>query len=1060
MKKFLLAACFAFFSLFSLNAQVQLEDFEGGVADLTWNGINGIYNGVVSNPDITGINTSTGVGKYTNDPLFDFCFALTELAAPVNLSEFNLVKMKVWSPVAPSKVLFKFEGGGNQVEKFLDITEANKWVEYEFDLSAGADITTMNKILVSFNPFVLGDNSVFYFDDIRIEKNQRCYESFEGGAELPWVGADGVYSGAVANPTPNAVNASATCGQYTKSGAHAYSLLIADQGTPFDLSVYNQFKLKVLTSAPTQVLLKLEGPSGNIERTKNIAVANSWQEYVFDFSAEAANNTYTKVIIFFDPGVETSADTYYFDDLCAVPQGACSNATPNADILDDFECNRNATYGVGWDSLSVVKNPSPSADNNSSKVGKWNDPTGPGNEWYALVIDNNEIPADLTTKNILSVQVWAPKTGKVLLKLEGAPAPIPAKEVFIDVTETNKWITYSGDFSSEAGKGHKRWAIFLNAGVEAAPGDVYYIDNIKLSAPTALPALEDFQQATPNLTWQPLDENTLVHGVFTGPVANPAPNSINNSSQVGCYTKGTSPFSTLQVFPLPSGFSLENFAQLSIDVLSPLGGGTVQMRLTSPTQGNKEAEAEITTPAQWETLGFDFSAFSAITDFEEVRIIFNPGTANAGQTWCIDNLRQGVVTVDPCLGTVPVPNLIDDFECQRNNDYGAGNDKLTVINNPVLVAANPSLKVGEYKDPANDPWTALCALFPDGIDLSLYNQFSMQAYGPGVVPILFKLEGGTSPGFEIWDTLRVANAWNKFTVDFSAAAGGDYKRICIFFNGGQNNPETSYYIDNLRWQRAGYSGCLVDNQTPGLIEGWRYFANGALEAANYQFEIVDNPNPAGLNTSAKVGKFVKAGDALPFAGMYTFPDLEAPLKWNGNKTIRAKVHMDHIGNFAVKVEGDAVNGTQLEIPVANTKIGEWEELSFNFAAVPDNSEFRRLTIFFDLGINATGVDVTSYFDDIIIGNGSCLVSSVFGPTEATPLLVAPNPTSNVLRIENIEGVERIDVFNLYGQRVASVQTGGDQVTELDATRFPSGMYTISAFGKSGEIRGMAKFVKM
>ncbi|MBK8556716.1 MAG: hypothetical protein IPL65_13515 [Lewinellaceae bacterium] len=97
--------------------------------------------------------------------------------------------------------------------------------------------------------------------------------------------------------------------------------------------------------------------------------------------------------------------------------------------------------------------------------------------------------------------------------------------------------------------------------------------------------------------------------------------------------------------------------------MSPAGGGTVTMQLSSPTQGNKEATATVNTPGEWETLGFDFSAFDAITDFAEIRLLFNAGTAAAGQSWCIDNLRQGEVTVDPCAGVVPVPNIVNDFEC-------------------------------------------------------------------------------------------------------------------------------------------------------------------------------------------------------------------------------------------------------------------------------------------------------------------------------------------------------------------------------------------------------------
>jgi len=370
MKKLFLLTCFVLLWCFGATAQVTYEDFEGGVADLGWIGLNGTYNGAIMNPDQTGANTSAWVGSYTNNAAVDFSFALYTFPATLDIGEFNQFKMKIWSPTFPAKALLKLEGpGGPAVEKIIDITAANQWVEYTFDLSAGASYTNLKTILVSFNSFVLGDDKTYYFDDIRAEKAEICYETFEGGQALPWNGADGVYAGAVLNPLPNSVNSSATVGKYTKSNMHAYSLLIADTGTPFDLSVYNQFKLKIYTTAPTQVILKLEGVGGGIERTKNIAVGGAWQEYTFDFSAAAANTGLSKVIIFFDPGVEASADDYYFDDLCAVPN-ACVGAVADPDILDDFECNRTATYAGDWSALSVISNPVPTGDNNSSKVGR------------------------------------------------------------------------------------------------------------------------------------------------------------------------------------------------------------------------------------------------------------------------------------------------------------------------------------------------------------------------------------------------------------------------------------------------------------------------------------------------------------------------------------------------------------------------------------------------------------------------------------------------------------------------------------------------------------------
>lgn len=1037
-----------------LSAQITYEDFEGGTADLGWIGLNGTYNGAVENPDKSGANTSGHVGSYSNVPTFDFCFALYTFPAPLDLSEYNQFKMKIWSPTAPAKALLKLEGpGGPPIEQFVDITEANKWVEYTFDFSKAAAQGNLKTILVSFNSFVLGDSKTYYFDDITASKPGTCFADFEGPG-LNFLGLDGTLTSPVDNPGANKINSSAKCAQYVKSNKHAYSLILADNGTPFDLSVNNQFKMDIYATAPTQVLMKLEGSGGNIEKIKNIAVTGAWQTYTFDFSAQAANTGLSKVVLFFDPGVETSSDTYYFDNVCAAP-APCPGVTPNPDILDDFECNRNATYALGWDSIAVVKNPNVSADNSSPKVGQWHDPAGPGTEWAALVIDN-ETPFDLSTKNEFSVQVWAPKKGKLLIKLEGGPNP--AKEIFVDMVETGKWVTYKGDFSDQAGKGHRKWVLFFNAGVNGEAGDTYYFDNIKVTTPAALPPLEDFQTGL-HLGWQPLDQNEPIHGIFQGPVNNPSPiSNVNPSTKVGCYTKGSGAFSTLQAFSL-TPFDLSKYAQLNLDVLSPAGAsGKVRIQLSSPTQGNKEVDATLQTPGQWETMSFDFSAFNAIKDFGEIRILFVPGTAASGQKWYFDNLRQTEVTIDPCAGTIPVGNIMDDFECQRNNAYGAGKDQIKAVNNPHLTPQNGSLKVGEYRDPANDPWTALCLEFPDGIDLSLYNQLSLQVWGPASVPMLFKLEGGSSPAKEIWDTLRTANAWYRFNVDFSSEIGKNHKRVCIFFNAGQNNPETVYFLDNIRWARAGYNGCVSDHEkAASSIETYKYFANGHLEAEGLTFSIVDNPQKGGINTSDKVGKFVKASDGAPFAGMYA--DLEAPIDWKGVKTAKAKVLMDHIGNFAIKVEGSQTGASALELPVANTKINQWEELSYNFAVVPDNAEYKRLTLFFDLTIDATGQDVTSYFDDIVFGAGACGSVGIFNPLPLEAIQIAPNPTSDLLRVENFYGVDRLEVFNALGQRVASISASGETRTEISVSNFPNGVYALMAFNAKGMPIGKAKFVK-
>ncbi len=1040
--------------------EIIYEDFEAGVASLPWVGINGTYNGVVPNPDPSGINTSAWVGSYTTNENSDFNFAIADLPAPADLSNANLFKVKIWSPIAPTKVLLKLEGSGPATEQIRDINVANEWVEVNFDLSAGAaNPTGLTKMLIAFHTYFTlpSVTETFYFDDIRAVEAVECYETFETGNELGWQALDGTLEAPVANPTPNQVNSSTNVGKYIKSGAHAYSLLLADNGTPFDLSLLNQWSLDILATAPTQVLLKLEGPGGPpIEVIKNIAVANAWQTYTFDLSAAKDYTHLTKVILFFDPGVETSADTYYFDNLCAVPQGACANVTPNPDIIDDFECNRNATYLNGWDSLSVVANPQPSPVNPSAKVGRYGDPQG--EPWATLLIDYQN-PIDLSVKNQLRAKILSPTTGQILFKLEGGTSP--AKEVFMDIPAANQWVEYVVDFGDQALANHKRIAIFFNAGVEPSPGDVYYIDDILL-AENPLTVLEDFETGA-SLPWAPLDDQTLLHGIFQQ-VDNPNAGGVNNSSEVGKYTKGTSPFSTLAAVA-PGIFDISVKPQFNLDVLAPAGGGTVTMQLESSSQ-----IVDVTRDldgGEWETVSFDFSDYQGLTDpWVGMRLVFNPGTAEQGAMFFFDNLTQSASTVDPCEDILPVPNIIDDFECQRNVDYGAGADRLTVVANPETAPLNQSTTVGLYKDVAGQPWEALCAQYPGSIDLSIFNQLQLMVLAPdnltAPIPVLLKLEGGTSPAAEIWTEITTPGEWQRLTADFSAQAGADHTRACFFFNGGISPTEEDlYYIDNLRFAQAPLTGCILNFEEPAFTATtWKFFP--ADDSGT--FELVDNPDKSGINTSDKVGKAVeKASSGQPWQGMYA--DLPAYIDLTNTKLVHMKVWAPDVASVTLKLENPQnpnAPGGSGDNTVQNTKAMEWEDLTFDFAVsptpLPDDGQYQRVTLIFDIN-NIPASDRIWYFDDIRLEGGDCGTTGVFDAVDVAPLSISPNPANHSLRVENMENVSRLEIFNLFGKRLASVLTGGDSQVELDLSNFPAGLFMLASYSKEGVLTGNARFVK-
>ncbi len=880
-------------------------------------------------------------------------------------------------------------------------------------------------------------------------------ETFESGiATLNWEALDGTWSGVVNNPKPNAVNNSAKVGRYIKKDSTAYSLFWAKFTTPINLTTNNKFKISVLSKKTGTFIFKLEGPKGSKEVTKPIVVANAWQEYTLDFYSARAIDSLNRLILFFDAGVGNSKlDTFYFDNLLQLPSDACSGtvAPTTMNLLDDFECQRNASYSAGWDSLSVVDNPSKTGINTSAKVGKYNDVAGNGTE-YAALIHDNVVPFDFATYPYLRVKVLAPKAGLMLLKVEGGAT---SKEVGTQITadQVGKWVEVTADFSSVKFGGNTKLVLFFNAGANGVVGDIYYVDDIRF---TELPALEDFE-TTPKLTWAPLNNDAALHGTFGGAVANPAPTStVNSSPNVGKYTKGTAVISTLTA-TLPANFVLATDApQLNMMVYAPDAGKTVRLQLVSATKGNIEQTATVTAATTWEELKFDFTAAAGVTDISQMRILFDPSAAAAGKMYFFDNLKAGKLTINPCLLTVIDTTKLDDFECQRNATY-AGNPPLIAIPNPKQGTTNPSDKVGQYNDP-KDEYSAITIDYgTKSINLSRYNQLSVKIWSPTIVPLLFKLEGGTSPAIEKSATVTKAGDWVTYKIDFIDQKGKNHKKISIFLNAGvAHTTDDVYYIDDIEWQSEPITGCASDIESPIVFT---YFANSDFDGK--PVEIVTNPKKAGINLSAKVLKFDRRPGAAVFAGAFT--DFGAPLKWLNNKyVIRAKVLMDHIGNFTAKVEaGPGGTGTAFEVPVANTKINEWEEITVDFTGkITGTEQYKRLTIFFDLNLPVATTSQVSYVDEFVIGNGAgCGTSGIFEAVSVEKLSVFPNPALNELTVSNTEKIKRFEITNMLGQRVKTVILSNifdNQTISLQS--LDKGLYILSGYDEKGLI-AISRFVK-
>ncbi|WP_246062596.1 PKD domain-containing protein [Mesohalobacter halotolerans] len=129
--------------------------------------------------------------------------------------------------------------------------------------------------------------------------------------------------------------------------------------------------------------------------------------------------------------------------------------------------------------------------------------------------------------------------------------------------------------------------------------------------------------------------------------------------------------------------------------------------------------------------------------------------------------------------------------------------------------------------------------------------------------------------------------------------------------------------------------------------------------------IVDNPVVDEVNNSCKVQQFVKATGCETFAGLGA--ELDTALNFadpNINKIFTIKVLAENqVTDVTLRLEKNPFPDTEpSEERVANiTKVGEWEELTFDFSDVNTNT-FKSVIIYFDRDASCDG-DIY-YFDDI------------------------------------------------------------------------------------------------
>ncbi|MHB1107186.1 MAG: hypothetical protein ACYCZ2_12555, partial [Lutibacter sp.] len=299
-----------------------------------------------------------------------------------------------------------------------------------------------------------------------------------------------------------------------------------------------------------------------------------------------------------------------------------------------------------------------------------------------------------------------------------------------------------------------------------------FIETVPCETPeTADPSIiNDFQ----------CQDNMLLPNVEA--IRNPSETGINKSTFVGKYTDPTGAWDALIIdFGAPINLSAKNTFKIKVQTSV---AGTLKAKLEGGTSGGFEVDATITNTVNWVEYSFDFSS-QFNQNHQKLVLFFNAGVdTNGADIYYIDDLRWDN-SVDPCIGVAVDLTIINDFDCQKNQEI----PEVTLTATPNKNAINGSKFAGKYIDETG-AWDAVIVDFGAPINLTTHNAFKIKVLAPVEGTLKAKLEGGTSGGIEKDVQITTTGQWVEYTFDFSSEANANHQKLVLFFNAGVDTDGT------------------------------------------------------------------------------------------------------------------------------------------------------------------------------------------------------------------------------------------------------------------------------
>ncbi|TWX52598.1 putative Ig domain-containing protein [Colwellia hornerae] len=461
-------------------------------------------------------------------------------------------------------------------------------------------------------------------------------------------------------------------------------------------------------------------------------------------------------------------------------------------------------------------------------------------------------------------------------------------------------------------------------------------------------------------------------------MANPQATGINTSSQVVEMQKLAGQHWGGSTLTLPTAltlaaedntFTMKVWSARAVPVLFKLEGINKEISVDHAGTG-------------WEDLSYDF-ADDVTGAVDSVTVIFDLGTMGdaegnaADWTFYYDEITTPAAAEKEVVGDGSTS--ITDFEAAPENytfsDFDGG--AAVVLANPDATGINTSAQVGQMTKSAGQTWGGSTMTLATPAAIPANSMVIMKVWASRAVPVLVK--------FDDMDAERTANhtgsGWEELSFDFTGATSTSETRLTLIFDNGVMGDAASdaanwtFYFDDFTTPTAEEvsEGNFVAVGTPYDFEAtglgsdfvWAVFENDD----NPALEFVGNPASSTVNDSATVAMFTARMAGQPWAGTETTAANTTPFTMDAtNSIVKVMVYKSVISDVALKFSVGAA--AQAEIKVPNTKINEWEELTFDFSSRIGMAETINIdsVIVFPEFTDGRAADTVSYFDNITFGH--------------------------------------------------------------------------------------------